>query len=645
MSRMFRVLGMTLFCLNLYIGSTFAQTEDDHNARKTQVVIIGTLHHFHYDNPKYTPEVLKEIILSLKPDAILNELPLSQVDPNGRPLFRDPLKHPEGWAADTVAQQLGIKQIPFDRPDRQENFKKTNYFERQRKSSEQTQKWLESLQKKDPNSLDFRIAQIGINASYAQADLFDAAPEVINCDAFDLLIRIKHSVWKSILPEIIEKYPDYVGVVAEDRFFADQWNVRNRIMADNIIKAAKQYQGKRLVVITGAEHRYILRDLLKDEPSIELKEYWEITNINLKEVQKPDEPNQSTIQSQSLKDPIEYVLEKLDKYDLVMIGEHHYTKEQPTFVQNLIKRCYEKDTVDYLFLEFGDFEDQGKTDAFLQAREYNPQLVIEVLKNSTTMGWGYQEYFDIFKTIYFENKDRPEKEKIRIVLVDGPPSTLNMNPLYDCLNKSSLSEAEKWQKVCWLREGIAGRDPFMAEVIATHLFDESGKKGIYYAGSAHIRKDLREKDYGLRLFSAGGILVRKYPKRVCSLTFHKESRDWQNLSNFQSLEQLHKRYAKAFAVDTTNPRINHFKLKSDVSRKGVPLTEAFDGYIVLNLYKDYHDCSLVPDFYDDDFAKEIWERLRKDKERFAKFPPELEKFKNRPWSGKELRELMKQGQR
>jgi len=39
-------------------------------------------------------------------------------------------------------------------------------------------------------------------------------------------------------------------------------------------------------------------------------------------------------------------------------------------------------------------------------------------------------------------------------------------------------------------------------------------------------------------------------------------------------------------------------------------------------------------FYDDDFAKEIWERLREDKERFAKLLPELEKFKNRPWSGK-----------
>jgi uncharacterized iron-regulated protein len=346
--------------------------------------------------------------------------------------------------------------------------------------------------------------------------------------------------------------------------------------------------------------------------------------------------------TEQLLEPAEYVIDKLKDYDLVMIGEHHYTKEQPAFIEKLIKQCYGKNAIDFLFLEFGQFEDQWKIDTFLQAKKYNPQLIIEVLRNSATMGWGYQEYFDIFKTIYFENNNRPEEERIRIVVVDGPPSTLNMDSLYNCLDRSYLSDTEKWQKVTWLREGIAGRDPFMAEVIAMHLFDERGKKGLYYAGSAHIRKDLREKNYGLRLFSAGGILIRKYPKRVCSLTFHKENPDWQNSENFQLFEQLYKRFSKALAIDTIDPRINHCTLKSDVFAQGVPLTSAFDGYIVLNLYKDYQTSSFVPGFYDDEFAKVIWDRLRKER-KLKHFPSELEKFKARSWNGKELRDLMKQG--
>lgn len=374
-----------------------------------------------------------------------------------------------------------------------------------------------------------------------------------------------------------------------------------------------------------------------------------VCDIGIASTKKVPSAKQISVQNKdrsSFQDPVEYVLEKLEQFDLVMIGEHHYTREQPTFIQDLIKHCYEENVIDFLFLEFGEFDDQGEIDTFLESIEYNPKPLIEVLRDSTDFGWGYQEYFDIFKMIYFENRKRPEKERIKIVLADGPPSSIQIiDKFYQCFDGSSFSEKEKRNKASWLKEGIAGRDPFMAEVMAIYLFDGSGQKGIYYAGSAHIRKDLRKKGYGLHLFSAGGILSRKYPGRVCSLTFHKEHQDWQNSSDFNFFEQRYERYAKAFALDTADPRINRFKLKSDVSSQGVPLTEAFDGYIVLNLYKDYHDCSLVPGFYNDDFAKEIWERVRKDIERLAKLPPELEKFKNRPWSGKELKELMKQGLR
>ncbi len=127
-----------------------------------------------------------------------------------------------------------------------------------------------------------------------------------------------------------------------------------------------------------------------------------------------------------------------------------------------------------------------------------------------------------------------------------------------------------------------------------------------------------------------------------SLTFHKENQDWQNSSNFQSLEQLYRRCSKPSAVDTTNPEINKFKLKSDVFTQGVPLGEAFDGYIMLNFYKDYHAGSFIPGFYDDEFAKAVWNRLRKEG-KLKYFPPELEDYKTKPWSGKELINLMRQG--
>jgi len=261
-------------------GANNAQVSSE--VKRTQVVIIGTIHSGHHSNPKYSPDILKQIILSLKPDVILNELPLSLVDANGRPLEgirgKDNPGGPECWAADMVAMELGIKQIPFDRPDRQENFKKTNYFERNKRWNELMNKWDESAIKEDPNSLDVRIARLQFYASQAENPFSE--PENINSETYDSIVRIKYSLWYDIMPAIWKKYPGWETLVDDSCFEKQQWEERNKIMVDNIVKAAKEYPEKRLIVITGARHRWSLRDLLKDEPAIELKEYWEIIDQN-----------------------------------------------------------------------------------------------------------------------------------------------------------------------------------------------------------------------------------------------------------------------------------------------------------------------------------------------------------------------------
>ena len=279
MAKIFSIVGLVLLSCGSLVANNNTGKDVSNEAQKTRVVIVGTIHKAHHENPKYSPETLKEIIASLKLDAILNELPLSLVEANGRPIkkIRDKYKSPECWAADTVATQLNIKQIPFDRPDRQENFKKTNYFERQKRSNKLANKWGELVMKQDPNSIDLKIAKLMSYAGQAEGHLFrNSAPEIINSEAHDSIIRIKKSLWYDILPTILKKYPGYELLTEDYHFARDQWSERNRIMADNIIKAAKEYPGKRLVVVTGATHRYILRDLLKKEKSIELKEYWQI---------------------------------------------------------------------------------------------------------------------------------------------------------------------------------------------------------------------------------------------------------------------------------------------------------------------------------------------------------------------------------
>jgi hypothetical protein len=353
----------------------------------------------------------------------------------------------------------------------------------------------------------------------------------------------------------------------------------------------------------------------------------------------PEKPDKS------LQDPIEYVLDKLQKYDLVMIGERHWMRQEPLFVQNLIKRCFEKNAIDVIFIEFGNYEDQGKIDAFLESFKYDSKPIIDALRNNSDIGWGYQEYFDIFKLIYDENKKRPPSQGIKLVLADPSLDGVNLwSHLYECLELSPIPQKRKGPIAGQLNDAITDRDRLMSDVIEVYRSEINLTKGIYYAGRKHIRKDLKQKNYGRRYFSAGGLLAQRYPGRVCSLTFHIQPENWQNESDFEHLEKLFENHGKPFAVDTNNPEIRQLKLKSDILTEGIELHKAFDGYIVLNQNKDYQPCSFVPGFYDDEFAKVVWNRLRKQGV-LEKLPPEFEQFKKKTPTGKELQKMIEQGLR
>ena len=193
-----------------------------------------------------------------------------------------------------VEQQLGIKQIPFDRPDRNEFYRKTNYFKRQNEYNQELNKWLEGLYTKEPNSIDIKAVTLIGEAIKAQGALGAQdliTPKLVNSELYDCVMRIKHSSG-DIISEILKKHSAPQAMIDECIFFRDVWSERNKIMTRNIVKASEKYKGKRLVVITGSEHRYILRDLLKDEPGINLKEYWEVTDSDIKEPRKSENAQQ-----------------------------------------------------------------------------------------------------------------------------------------------------------------------------------------------------------------------------------------------------------------------------------------------------------------------------------------------------------------
>jgi len=262
---------------------------------RTEIVIIGTLHGGHNKTQEYTTQHLKRIILDLKPAAVLQELPPTIVSKNGegipmatitadgrvsRELVNPGSSSPELLVIDEAARELGVREFPYDREGLNEFYRKSKYDERMAKLNASLMDRTQQLTKDGPKSIEDKIYMLLMNAVIADARLKSASPRVINSEAYDSVIRIKHAIFHDIIPTMLAEDPGRKDLVAEFHFFRDEWQTRNGIMAENIARIAAEFPGKRLVVTTGTEHRYMLRDLLAKRPSIDLKEFWEILSAN-----------------------------------------------------------------------------------------------------------------------------------------------------------------------------------------------------------------------------------------------------------------------------------------------------------------------------------------------------------------------------
>ena len=249
-------------------------------APSTEIIFIGTIHSGHFEAKHYTAQAVKDILLALKPDAICVEACTKHLNPDGtlrKEVLEDCRDTPEVYAANEAAMGLGIRQIPFEHEGRDEIYTETNYFERERKAMEATDKWGDWLQANRRDSNDYRLTYALASACESQGQLnARATPDIVNSRGYDAVVWIKHNLIHHVIPEVMRDYPEMHESAEFLRLTGWVWDERNRIMAENLMQVAADSRGGRLVVVTGAEHRYILRELLSEKPGIVLREYWEV---------------------------------------------------------------------------------------------------------------------------------------------------------------------------------------------------------------------------------------------------------------------------------------------------------------------------------------------------------------------------------
>ena len=118
-------------------------------------------------------------------------------------------------------------------------------------------------------------------------------------------------------------------------------------------------------------------------------------------------------------DPMTLMLQALATHRVVIIGEVHHRPRYWAFNSALVCDKAFPERVGVIFMEL-PCNDEPLVEQFLAAPTYDPQPIIEILRDMQMGGWPDQAELDFIKTVWEVNQGLPNERRLRIVLVDNP---------------------------------------------------------------------------------------------------------------------------------------------------------------------------------------------------------------------------------
>ncbi len=309
----------------------------------------------------------------------------------------------------------------------------------------------------------------------------------------------------------------------------------------------------------------------------------------------------------STSDPLEFVSQKFEQYDVVLLGEIHVTCQYTRFVQNLIPYLYRHNGVRIIGWEFGASTTQEEVDSLLTAPDFNRRKFIGISRKNVYW-WNFQEYFDIFRVIWeFNRQLSPGNEPIRLLQLGSefvPRRLYSFNP------EIRQKEAEKYYY-----------DKKIARIIEQEALQKN-QKALVYTGLHHaITRYRQPKMFFLKRTGeqrrGGNFLYDKYPNRVYFIAPHfPVMHRWYPLSRvlpsiapdldkmyhpFQGvIDQVYSHYQKPLAFDTRKSPFG--QLKDNYSYysidrlSGLKLKDLCDGYIMLCSFEEIKPVHPIQDW-------------------------------------------------
>lgn len=270
---MIKPLNLRRFNLLFTFGLLFLSLQSKAGgADTTRIVVLGTVHN---SSDNFDPGKLVAIIERIKPDLILVELDSSFFMPDMSFKPENVGLSLENKAVSVYVKSHPVPIRPYEIEGRNRIYQEHDYFGLQKEMGV-------SLKTAVKDSLLGAEAKTLLDAVHRFDEISYALsldrPEVFNSDACDKAMESKQFYAGEGLARIVALTPALTKFSEFCKFKHDFWITRNNVMVDHIITRVKEFHPKTVLVICGFEHRYYLRNGLRQRSSREailLKEYWE----------------------------------------------------------------------------------------------------------------------------------------------------------------------------------------------------------------------------------------------------------------------------------------------------------------------------------------------------------------------------------
>ncbi|WP_114790415.1 hypothetical protein U0035_14145 [Niabella yanshanensis] len=255
-------------------------------AQSHSVTIMGNVH---YPSKQFNADTLETALERIKPDIILLELDSSLFNKTFDDQYRLKYASRENEpvaVARYIQTHPATTAVPFDFENRDAYRKEKGIKQGQNK----IEKLLDSLYN---NKLLSKDQSETVENYYALTKTLNAYAEKpiaeFNSLYTDSIAKLRQYYQHHEIKKLIDQRKEFIqrfvttssGVTISWRDayknLSDFWDLRNKTMAQNIIRVADKYPAKRIVVLTGFFHRYyLLAEIKRQAPHIQLEDFFNL---------------------------------------------------------------------------------------------------------------------------------------------------------------------------------------------------------------------------------------------------------------------------------------------------------------------------------------------------------------------------------